>query len=97
MLSFGDVPGSTGVPTPEELICQLFDDTGLGHAIEKGTVAADLGDDVAAALGELEKAIKTLDLSLDPANFVNSTGMASVRRSASRVLSKLSLDGKSRP
>lgn len=49
-----------GFPSPEELVCQLFDDSGLGDMLEAGDVA--FSPECDALLGELGRKIDDVRL-----------------------------------
>ncbi len=79
------------VSSLEELVSQLFDDTGLGDSIESETIAKELGDDAASALLELDSAINTLDQTLPADRLIEHPTMVRVRRLAADALSKLAI------
>ena len=72
----------------EELICQLFDDTGLDDAIESGAARDELGEEIATRLQDLDSAIARIDRSLSADLLVEHPAMEDVRQLASTVLSQ---------
>lgn len=77
---------STGpeVSSFPELISQLFDDTGLGDALENDFTGFDTQTN--EALRDLGKAVSKVNQKLLPGKLLESREMGSVREMASRVL-----------
>ena len=78
--------GSNGslVSSFTEALEHLFDDSGLGHALEAGK--AGLGIEAEAALVELEKALRKVDDDHGPEKTIDDPTMVKVRAIATRLL-----------
>jgi len=72
-----------------EQVSQAFDDTGLSHAIDNGSLEMEVGADAARALGELDKAISKVDDELPPKELLDHVSMQRVRYLAQCALQKL--------
>jgi len=72
-----------------EQVMQTFDDTGLSHAMDKGSVENEIGVDAARALKELDEAIGKVDDELPPKELLDHASMQRVRDYAQRALQRL--------
>ncbi len=76
-----------------EDVCQLFDDTGLGDALDRGeTVFNDTIDDKLRVFNEL---VRKVDYSRPPAELLESEDIANLRQFASSLLSEILATSKS--
>ncbi len=75
--------------TFSELVCQTFDDTGLGDALNDDAIPLELGADATSTLRELAAAVREVDDTLPAAELVTSPQMQRVRNLASRALQQL--------
>lgn len=73
----------THFPTPAELVCQIFDDSGVDDLLADGIVFSETTD---AALRRLSTLAAGLDLDDEPARLVSSEGWIEFAREAARVL-----------
>ncbi len=80
-------------PTEEstfsELLCQTFDDTGLGDALNDDAIPLVIGADATSTLRELSAAIREVDDTLPPEALLVSAQMQRVRNLAARALQQL--------
>lgn len=75
--------------TFSELVCQTFDDTGLGDALNDDAIPLGIDADATSTLRELAAAVREVDASLPPAELIASPQMQHVRNLASRSLQHL--------
>lgn len=71
-------------PSPEELVCQLFDDSGLGDLLEAGDVA--FSPECDALLGELGRKIDDVRLDQPVASLIEDRAWREVRSLAKEAL-----------
>jgi hypothetical protein len=71
----------------EECRCQLFNDSGLGMALDRGPVFAD---DIDADLRLLRREVRHVDARLSVAALLNDTVLGHVRGSALALLRRIS-------
>lgn len=76
--------GASEVSSFAEAVEQLFTDTGLGDALDKGQTG--LGALAEAALSKLDSALRKVDRSMGPDRLIDSPQMAAVRALASAAL-----------
>jgi len=74
---------STHFPAPAELICQIFDDSGIDDLLAEGVVFSETTD---AALRRLSTLAAGLDLDGEPGRLVSSERWLEFAREAARVL-----------
>jgi hypothetical protein len=74
---------NTHFPAPAELICQIFDDSGIDDLLGEGVVFSETTD---AALRRLSTLAAGLDLDEEPGRLVSSEGWLDFAREAARVL-----------
>ena len=67
----------------DECACRLFDDSGLGDALDKGEV---YGPDLDTGLRELRRALSKIDRNQPVSQLLAAPGVAQVRRSAQALL-----------
>ena len=72
-----------------ELVCQLFDDTGLSDMIDSPELEKQLGRVVAEGLRELDRKLDDVDSSTEPSRLIESPAMEEVRRLARELLESL--------
>ena len=78
------------VSSAVELVCQLFDDTGLGDLLESGGVATALGPDADRALRELQGLLDGVPAGLDAASLLRHPAWKAVMRAARDALDAMS-------
>ena len=74
---------STHFPEPAELICQIFDDSGIDDLLAEGALFSETTD---AALKQLSKLAARLDLDESPERLVLSDGWVEFARETAKVL-----------
>jgi hypothetical protein len=77
---------SPGFPAPEELICQVFDDSGIDDALASGGV---FSADADALLRQLSGAVGGLDVSRRPAELLRDEDWTRVVGLAGKVLAAI--------
>lgn len=85
----GDLPS---FPDPVELVCQVFDDSGVDDALAAGTVFSPEADDL---LRQLNEAVEAADVSGQADRWINErpwTLVADLARRALLAISKVSAD-----
>ena len=70
-------------PDPDELVCQIFDDSGIDVLLAEGQVFSETTD---AALRRLSVLAEALDLHQTPTRLLSSEGWLEFAREAARVL-----------
>jgi hypothetical protein len=70
-------------PVPAELVCQIFDDSGVDELLVEGVVFSEATD---AMLRRLSSLAAELDLSAPPDALLSSEGWVGFAREAARVL-----------
>jgi hypothetical protein len=70
----------------EELICQLFDDTGLSDAIDSGRCPAQLTEKSFLEFQRLGRAVRRVDQTAAPADLLEDPRLIEVRARAASVL-----------
>ena len=80
-------PGGPEVSSFAEAFCQLFDDTGLGDAIQKKKPIFEPETD--EGLLHLEGLLRSIDQDLPPSTIIESRQMQRVRYAAIAVLQKI--------
>lgn len=73
----------------DELVCQVFDDTGLSDVIDEPGLEGLVGKDVAASLRALDLAVSKIDATVPPAELVMLPEMAEIRDLARCALGNL--------
>lgn len=73
----------------DELICQVFDDTGLSDVIDKPYLEDIVGRAAAARLRTLDRAVSEIDSDLPPAELILLPEMARIRELARQALEEL--------
>lgn len=68
-----------------EQIAQTFDDTGLSDTIDGKSMKDELGNELAEAILELDRAVDGVDASMPPATLIDHPSMTSVRQAAQRA------------
>ncbi len=74
---------STHFPEPTELICQMFDDSGIDDLLAEGVVFSETTD---AALRWLSALAARLDMDQSPERLMSSNGWLEFARETARVL-----------
>jgi len=74
---------NTRFPAPDELICQIFDDSGIDDLLAEGVVFSETTD---AALRRLSTLAAGLDLDEEPGRLMSSEGWLEFAREAARVV-----------
>jgi hypothetical protein len=74
---------NTHFPTPAELICQIFDDSGIDDLLSEGIVFTETTD---AALRRLSTLAARLVLDEEPERLMSSEGWLEFAREAAQVL-----------
>src|SRR4051794_16853501 len=74
-------------PTPAELVCQVFDDSGLDEELAAGPVFSSEGDDL---LRQLSSAVEGADISGHPGSWLNGVPWARITGLAKRALVAIS-------
>ena len=74
---------NTRFPAPAELICQIFDDTGIDDLLAESVIFSEATD---AALRRLSTLAAGLDLDEEPGRLVSSERWLEFAREAARVL-----------
>ncbi|MCL1918710.1 MAG: hypothetical protein FWG14_10405 [Peptococcaceae bacterium] len=74
------------IPVFSELICQLFDDTGLQDIIDENILENFFPEDVCAYIYSLNKAVSQVNQSLPLNEMLNSPEMLVLRYEANRLL-----------
>jgi hypothetical protein len=69
----------------DELVCQVFDDTGLSHVIDKPALEELVGKDAAESLRALNRAASKLEATIPPAEFIMLPEMARLAELACRA------------
>lgn len=59
--------GGASLPAPSELVCQVFDDSGLDNLLANGQVFSSAAD---AVLREMSDLVTKIDLEQDPENIL---------------------------
>ena len=73
----------------DELIMQLFDDTGLSDVIDDPSLQDIVGRAAAARLRALDRAVSEIDSDIPPAKFISLPEMARIRELARQALEEL--------
>jgi len=74
---------NTDFPEPTELLCQIFDDSGVDDLLAEGAVFSEATD---VALRELSQLASRQDLTETPERLLSSEGWLEFAREAARVL-----------
>jgi hypothetical protein len=74
------------LPDPGELICQLFDDSGLGDELQSGEAFAPECD---TALRELDQAVVRVDVEQPPRELLGSEPWHEITRKAAAALNEI--------
>ena len=74
------------VPSFPEVICQIFDDTGLQDLIDEKSLRAHFSHDVCADIYLLDSALSRVKGSLSPEELIESAEMDDLRSSAKKLL-----------
>jgi hypothetical protein len=85
--------GDGEVSSFSEAICQLFDDTGLGHELERGRVIFSFEmDELLRQFEASLKAAGSLDRKLSRDEFISHPDMAAIRAISTAILVQIVLD-----
>ena len=68
-----------------EMVCQLFDDTGVGELLDAGGAAKALGAEASQELAKLSGLLDGFPPGLDPASLLRSPAWTDVLRTAARA------------
>lgn len=79
----------TEISSFDELISQLFDDTGLSDVIDDPSLQEIVGRAAADRLRDLDRAISEIDSDLPPAELILLPEMARIRELAQQALEEL--------
>jgi hypothetical protein len=74
---------------PEELVCQLFDDSGLGDLLEKGVACSPHVDGL---FRELDGMLATVDLAQGGRDLTESEAWGAIRAMAMRILRAIEVE-----
>lgn len=90
LLRRGWVDGTQFLGDPTELLCQLFDDTGLGAAMESGYAQEKFGSAVVSQLQEMEKLLNEIIKSREvPTRLLESEQMQRLHQISANIRSHL--------
>ncbi len=71
-----------------ELVCQVFDDTGLSSASDE-TRVRELGSEIAHLVRDLERALSRVDATLPVPDLIDSPSMEKVRKISAALVNLL--------
>lgn len=80
------VQGACFLPDYNELVCQVFDDTGLSEALKTGTADAALGTRCTSLLRELSTVVDSVQVDRPCVEVVDSPELMRVRAVAAAAL-----------
>ncbi|HEX5442955.1 MAG TPA: hypothetical protein VFW87_03960, partial [Pirellulales bacterium] len=81
--------GGSEVSSFTEAVCQLFDDTGLGDALEKPDAPPVFSASIDDRLRELSKAVGRFDHEIEPQKQIDHPDMQTIRDLAARILAEI--------
>lgn len=80
--------GDFGIPW-YELVCGVFDDTGLQDSLDANTLEAEVGPTAAALLKVLDEAVMAIEDDIDEAELLDDPRMENIRELARKILAAL--------
>jgi hypothetical protein len=72
-----------------ELVCMVFDDTGLQDSLDANTVEAEVGPAAAALLKQLDDAVMQIEDGIDEVELLDDPRMENIRVLARKILAAL--------